>query len=1452
MFALAATIIYGEPFQRNQPPGSLLCQTLLQSHFDHLPQVLQIAYFPEPNDTSSVTVLPSPPFVDYSSFIRNMHFDLSMFKINFMFSEKIRAKLDMYAATHPLQDLERLIQRSLQTVRPRNFGRTVASHLRTALTWVLCDPVLEQIRSIDIPLSDITRYLAVVHRFQSLSFVNFVIDIAVNYQPGPLALTTLQAPDQVQEFQQTTNQLFEDMVRFVEESIRLFGKQLRQVEFPELYDGHCTQQYPKPIMIQIMQALPPLDSPRHLHERNWLQFVSHLESTCLDSVLTINAPTDELQWLTDLIQAGEYLPRCRSLKTLHLPYFVPGAFQWAVDEKNHRGTLGQDLVPLRRISIIQFNSNPVLEIDDIAYAFSDTLEDFTYDCNCLDEEDEETWNPIPQNFTAGYKWTTMPVLKSLSILMDNHVLALDPNTLALCPALQIIDISDYKQNFSPASRIWMEPFKLPGLTRIKLQGSSAIGFNLDTFRSTPRLERVELSMSCSFLIDNSLDLPAQEYDVSLPNSPRKWTWNWDLPCLTSLELGPGFASIFQFRMLEGCPALTLLRLMMTGPDVPQEGVEVSDRDLIHSIDKNRFFSCPSMTSLYLFGPWVLRPLFLQTLFGNVMPNLKDVFTMQCLGHSIAEWVEATTQLPQLTSATAIRPDPDAIEQEMAGLVPVNNHHSQLGSEGDVCSPTFYRIYDHRNGLMDAIRDNGILVVIGETGSGKTTQLPRYVIEEFQGMKVGVTQPRRIAAISVAKRVAEEYDCRLGDTVGYTIRFDDTTSSRTRLKYMTDGVLLREATMDPLLEKYDLLVIDEAHERTVETDVLFGLLKRTKVKRPELKLLIMSATLNVTKFSDFFDECPIYTIPGRTYPVEILHSRDNTKLGLLKSGYVGKAVETVMHILTKEIRPGDVGDILVFLTGQNEIERACQDLKKAILDKKHKEQDQKELSDRHKHLSTISLDQIQILPLYASLELLDQTAIFGPSPRGSRKVIFATNIAQTSVTIPNIRFVVDSGFVKQKMYDSSTGMDALLVVPISKAAATQRAGRAGRTRAGICFRLYSRDSFETEMEEETVPEIMRTGLTGTVLSLKNLGIRDVNGFEFLDPPREEELLAALRELYLVGAIDKFGELTDVGSSMIRYPVNPLLARSLVEAEKLGCLDNALTIVAMLSIEEPFYLPRHQEEQEPARQSHTKFLHHTGDHMTLLNVYEAWRDANYSKNWCHDNFFNLRQLRLAKNIRSQLRDIVDRKHSRKDNSSSSSKKETAETHQSQSSSSSRTILQAFAQGYGLHLSKKHHHRQMFYHFLASSASPSAGHSGATSSLLALHTSPLSALYLDEENSITKHGRKVARDLEWVIYHEVVFHVKAVMRYVSKIDHQWVRDTLDRAKLFDQGQVWLNGESKTPTAPEYRKRDSEAMGSPDVQDGGLETSVGETEEQAKKRVRLELVEAARKRALERRQNK
>ncbi|KAG0309227.1 DEAH-box ATP-dependent RNA helicase prp22 [Dissophora globulifera] len=791
------------------------------------------------------------------------------------------------------------------------------------------------------------------------------------------------------------------------------------------------------------------------------------------------------------------------------------------------------------------------------------------------------------------------------------------------------------------------------------------------------------------------------------------------------------------------------------------------------------------------------------------------------------------------------------------------------------------IFDHRGGLIDAIKKYDVMIIAGETGSGKTTQLPRFIIEEFRNMRVGVTQPRRIAAMSVAKRVAEEYDCRLGDRVGYTVRFDDNTSSGTRLKYMTDGILLREATMDPLLEKYDIIIIDEAHERTVETDVLFGLLKRTRVRRPELKLLIMSATLDVTKFSDYFDDCPIYNIPGRTYPVEILHSRDVSKLGVLKSGYLAKSVSTVMHILTNEVHPGQVGDILVFLTGQNEIERACQDLKKAVQEQERAFRRSSPSAAAGNAHEPVLLDQLKILPLYASLELQDQTAIFRSTPQGCRKVIFATNIAQTSVTIPNIGFVVDSGFVKQKMYDPTTGMDGLLIVPISRAAAVQRAGRAGRTRAGVCFRLYSRESLETEMESETVPEIKRTGLTGTVLSLKRLGIVDVAGFDFLDQPGQEELMAALRELYLIGAIDQRGQMMDVGHRMVAYPVSPLLARSLVEAEKIGCLDKVIIIVAMLSVDEPFYLPRKEEEQDAAREAHAQYYHHSGDHLTLLNVFEAWKDDNYSKEWCQRNYFNLRHLRLAKNIQSQLHDIVDRRASSNDtqrlrpsvrgggddhdgNEQSSNSRTTSTEPTSQSNSSSRSILRAFSQGYGAHLSKKHHHRQIFYQYLASTSTPSSGVGSITSSsLLALHISPLSALYLDEERSETKHGRKVARDLEWIFYHEVVYHVKAVMRYVSKIDMRWVQDTLDRVKILDQGQVWLNGQplddpsSVRPQSGESTTQQSRSdghqggEGSTEVSNRTRERGAADAADaQDKKRARLETIEATRRRALERRQ--
>jgi ATP-dependent RNA helicase DHX8/PRP22 len=362
------------------------------------------------------------------------------------------------------------------------------------------------------------------------------------------------------------------------------------------------------------------------------------------------------------------------------------------------------------------------------------------------------------------------------------------------------------------------------------------------------------------------------------------------------------------------------------------------------------------------------------------------------------------------------------------------------------------VFAFRNQLIQAVRDNQILVVVGETGSGKTTQLTQYLAEAGftnNGM-IGCTQPRRVAAISVAKRVSEEVGCELGQEVGYTIRFEDKTSPSTKIKYMTDGMLQREILMDPNLERYSVIMLDEAHERTIATDILFALLKKTCKRRPDMKIIVTSATLDADKFSVYFNECPIFTIPGRTFPVEILYSREP------ESDYLDAALVTVMQIHLTE----PPGDILLFLTGQEEIDTSCEIL-----------------YERMKALGP-NVPNLNILPVYSALPSEQQSRIFEPAPPGERKVVIATNIAETSITIDHIYYVVDPGFVKQNAYDPKLGMDALVVTPISQAQANQRAGRAGRTGPGKCFRLYTEAAFQSEMLPTTVPEIQRQNLSNT--------------------------------------------------------------------------------------------------------------------------------------------------------------------------------------------------------------------------------------------------------------------------------------------------------------------------------------------------------------------------------------
>lgn len=525
------------------------------------------------------------------------------------------------------------------------------------------------------------------------------------------------------------------------------------------------------------------------------------------------------------------------------------------------------------------------------------------------------------------------------------------------------------------------------------------------------------------------------------------------------------------------------------------------------------------------------------------------------------------------------------------------------------------VFKFRKQLLEAVRENQLLIVVGDTGSGKTTQVTQYLAEggfANNGM-IGCTQPRRVAAVSVAKRVSEEVGCQLGQEVGYTIRFEDCSSPNTKIKYMTDGILQREILLDPDLKKYSVIMLDEAHERTIATDILFGLLKKTIKRRPDLKLIVTSATLDADKFSEYFNGCPIFSIPGRTYPVEIMYSKEP------ESDYLDAALVTVMQIHLTE----PSGDILLFLTGKEEIDTSAEIL-----------------YERMKALGP-NVPELVILPVYSALPSEMQSKIFEPAPPGGRKVVIATNIAETSITIDQIYYVIDPGFVKQNAYDPKLGMDSLVITPISQAQAKQRAGRAGRTGPGKCFRLYTEAAYQSEMLPTSIPDIQRQNLTQTILMLKAMGINDLLHFDFMDPPPTNTMLTALEELYALSALDDEGLLTRLGRKMADFPMDPGLAKVLIASVDMGCSDEVLTIVAMLSVAQGiFYRPK--EKQQQADQKKAKFHDPHGDHLTLLNVYNAWKQSRFSTPWCFENFIQARQIRRAQDVRQQLVTIMDRYH------------------------------------------------------------------------------------------------------------------------------------------------------------------------------------------------------------------
>lgn len=534
------------------------------------------------------------------------------------------------------------------------------------------------------------------------------------------------------------------------------------------------------------------------------------------------------------------------------------------------------------------------------------------------------------------------------------------------------------------------------------------------------------------------------------------------------------------------------------------------------------------------------------------------------------------------------------------------------------------VYEHKHDLLQAIKENQIIIVQGETGCGKTTQIPQYLHEagytktemkHGETKMVGCTQPRRVAAMSVAARVSQEVGSKLGHTVGYSIRFEDNTSEGTVIKYMTDGMLLREILDDPTLSKYSVMIVDEAHERTIHTDVLLTLLKDVTRARDDFRLIISSATLDEQKFSNFFDDPPVFRIKGRLFHVDIRFMSNEQKVAT--ANIIDSCFRTVMQIHRLE----QPGDILVFLPGQEEIEEL-----------------QKEIDDQVKKMGS-KIRELIIRPIYANLPTDMQAKVFEPTPPGARKVVIATNIAETSITIDGIVFVIDPGFCKQNKFSSKTGMETLAITRVSRASADQRAGRAGRNRPGQCFRLYTREQFHTEFEENTQPEIQRLNLANVVLLLKTMRINDVINFEYVDRPETDVLLYAVEQLTALGALNKLGELTLLGRRMAEFPLDPKMSKAIIVSETHGCSEEVLTIMSMLSVNGSiFFKPK--DRIVHAEASRKSFFSSSGDHMMLLKVYSEWASSNFDRNWCFEKFVQYKSMCRARDIRDQLEKLCDK--------------------------------------------------------------------------------------------------------------------------------------------------------------------------------------------------------------------
>ena len=532
------------------------------------------------------------------------------------------------------------------------------------------------------------------------------------------------------------------------------------------------------------------------------------------------------------------------------------------------------------------------------------------------------------------------------------------------------------------------------------------------------------------------------------------------------------------------------------------------------------------------------------------------------------------------------------------------------------------IFMHRTNILYLLEKYETVIIVGETGCGKSTQIPQYLHESgwtSGKWKICVTQPRRVAVVTLATRVAEERGSFVGEEVGYSIRFDDCCNpENTRVKFMTDGVLLRETMSDPLLTQYSVIMLDEAHERTLHTDIMIGLLKKIKKKRKDLRIIVSSATLDAEMFKDFFntnitsdaskDTAAILSVKGRSYPVDIHYTLSPV------ADYIKTTVDTVMGIHKEE----SYGDILAFVTGQDEVEAVVS-----------------QLIERARALSKGS-QYLKVLPMYSGLPHVEQMLVFKPTPHNTRKVVVATNIAEASITISGVVYVIDCGFVKLRAYTPKVGVESLVVVPVSQASANQRAGRAGRVRSGKVYRLFTEQDF-LALKPATVPEMQRCNMASVLLQLKCLGIDNILRFNFPARPPAQSIIRGLELLYALGALDEHGKLVDpLGTNMAEFPTDPMISKMLLSSGEFGCSEEILSIAAMLQIQNIFLSP--SKQKAAADNARRKFSVYEGDHITLLNVYMAFMKYKKSSRWCHDHFVNYKGLCHAVKIREQFKKLL----------------------------------------------------------------------------------------------------------------------------------------------------------------------------------------------------------------------